>query len=73
MVPSGSQSQYQTDAAFCFSVAFSGVKSLAVTVRLNAHIKTAQQQQHTGELRTCAGLLEAAFHDLLLLSSLFPQ
>lgn len=72
MVPSGSQSQYQTDAAFCFSVAFSGVKSLAVTVRLNAHIKTAQQQ-HTGELRTCAGLLEAAFHDLLLLSSLFPR
>lgn len=71
MVPSGSHSQYQTDAAFCFSVAFSGVKSLAVTVMPNAHIKTAQQ--HTGELRTCAGLLEAAFHDLFLLSSLFPQ
>lgn len=72
MVPSGSQSQYQTDAAFCFSVAFSGVKSLAVTMRLNAHIKTAQQH-HTGVLRTCAGLLEAALHDLLLLSSLFLQ
>lgn len=49
MVSSGSQSQYQTDAAFCFSVAFSGVKSLAVTVMLvNAHIKL-----HNNTLVSC--------------------
>lgn len=75
MVPSGSQSQYQTDSAFCFSVAFSAAKSFGMTVMLNASVKTAQQQQHhTGEraLRLCGGLSQAAFHCLLLFSALFP-
>lgn len=49
MVSSGSQSQYQTDSAFSFSVAFSEVKSLGVTVMPNASMKTAQQQQQHAE------------------------
>lgn len=71
MVPPGPPSQHQTDAAFCFFVAFSGVKSVGVC-NVGCTTKPARQQA-AGEPRMCGGLLEAAFHHLLLLSSQFPQ